>query len=190
MEIVKHSNDIWEYQNAAEDVENLLNSLTNGQWTDYTNVGGGNTIIGASTGLNTQSPFYNIILKFFIDCYSDYMLNKNISISLDGLDTMPLPERDWLEQKYFCIRRYDVGSVMFPHEDYGVPLRPKYTGLLYFNDNYEGGELAFPKENISIKPKAGSIIIFPSFFVHEVKLLKNGTRYLTSCYLYENDNNA
>ena len=190
MEIIKHSNDIWEYQNVTEDVENLLDSLINGQWTDYTNVGGGNTIIGASTGLNTQSPFYNTILKFFIDCYSDYILNKNISISLDGLDTMPIPERDWLEQKHFCIRRYDAGSVMFPHEDYGVPLRPKYTSLLYFNDNYEGGELAFPKENISIKPKAGSIIVFPSFFVHEVKLLKNGTRYLTSCYLYEKDNNA
>ncbi len=73
---------------------------------------------------------------------------------------------------------------MFPHEDYGVPVVPSYTGLLYFNDNYIGGELFFKEDNISIKPKSGSLVIFPSKKVHEVKLLLDGDRYLVSSYLY------
>lgn len=190
MDIVNYSKEIWEYQNIFENVDYLLSGVMSGQWNDYTNIGGGNTIIGASTGLSPDSPYYDKILNIFINCYSDYMLKNNIYIPLDGLDAMVIDGRDWLEQKYFTIRRYDAGSIMHPHEDFGVPLRPKYTALFYFNDDYAGGELHFPKEKISIKPKSGSVIIFPSTTVHEVKLVESGKRYLTSCYLYERDSNA
>ena len=190
MNIVNHSEIIWEYQDVHKSINVLLNNLMSGYWMDYTNVGGGNTILGSSTGLNPDSPYYYEILKIFTDCLTDYLEKNNIYIPMSNLDVMPIEDRDWLEQKYFTIRRYDPGSIMFAHEDYGVPLRPKYTAILYFNENYEGGEISFPNDNVSIKPKSGSVIIFPSIKMHEVRLVVSGQRYLTSCYLYDKDENA
>lgn len=51
--------------------------------------------------------------------------------------------------------------------------------LLYLNDDYEGGELVFPNQHITIKPKAGMLVAFPSnhHFVHGVNPVTKGTRY-------------
>jgi hypothetical protein len=38
----------------------------------------------------------------------------------------------------------------------------EYSILVYFNDDYIGGEIEFTKLGIKIKPSAGSILIFPS----------------------------
>ena len=35
-----------------------------------------------------------------------------------------------------------------------------YSGLLYLNDEYTGGEIEFPKQNLKIKPKPGTLILF------------------------------
>lgn len=55
----------------------------------------------------------------------------------------------------------------------------KYVGILYLNDNYEGGELYFPDHDISIKPEACEFIIFPGGFenIHGVKEIESGDRY-------------
>jgi predicted 2-oxoglutarate/Fe(II)-dependent dioxygenase YbiX len=47
-------------------------------------------------------------------------------------------------------------------------------------DNYEGGEIHFPRQNITLKPKPGEIIYFPSCYthVHEVKPVTKGERYV------------
>ena len=43
----------------------------------------------------------------------------------------------------------------------------------------DGGEIYFPNWGIEIKPKAGSLVIFPSNdeYVHGVKEVKNINRY-------------
>ena len=55
----------------------------------------------------------------------------------------------------------------------------KYVGILYLNDDYEGGELYFPDHNIKIKPDLCEFIIFPGGFenIHGVEEIKNGDRY-------------
>jgi hypothetical protein len=64
-----------------------------------------------------------------------------------------------------------------------IVLRENYefdkSGLLYLNDEYTGGELYFPKQDISIKPKTGSLIFFEGDEnrPHEVKEIKTGYRY-------------
>jgi hypothetical protein len=35
-----------------------------------------------------------------------------------------------------------------------------YSGLLYLNDEYTGGELEFPKQGLKLKPKPGTLILF------------------------------
>lgn len=53
-------------------------------------------------------------------------------------------------------------------------------GIVYYvNDNYDGGELFYPKFNIEYKPQAGDLIIHPGTlqYMHGVRDVKNGVRY-------------
>jgi hypothetical protein len=54
-----------------------------------------------------------------------------------------------------------------------------YTGLVYLNDDFTGGELVFPDRDVVIIPKPGLFIGFPSNhkFVHAVPKVLSGKRY-------------
>jgi len=48
---------------------------------------------------------------------------------------------------------------------------------LFLNDDYEGGELIFENLSIEIKPKAGTLILFPGYYTrHGVNEVTSGTR--------------
>lgn len=51
--------------------------------------------------------------------------------------------------------------------------------LIYLNDDYSGGELEFPDWGVTFKPKAGTLIAFPSYieFSHRVHPVIQGNRY-------------
>ena len=84
------------------------------------------------------------------------------------------------------IHRFSPGHSMEPHQDRG----PHYTNndimhgfVIYINDDYLGGEIYYPKKDISIKPKARSLVIHPGTeeYTHGVKEVQSGIRYtLTS----------
>ena len=46
------------------------------------------------------------------------------------------------------------------------------------NDNYKGGELEFKDshKNISLNLTKGDMVVFPSFLLHRVKPILDGTR--------------
>ena len=54
-----------------------------------------------------------------------------------------------------------------------------YTGIVYLNDNFTGGELVFPRLNVTIVPRRGLLVAFPSNhrFVHAVPKVLSGKRY-------------
>lgn len=68
-------------------------------------------------------------------------------------------------------------------DDGNILVKPKMafdkSGLLYLNDDYEGGELVFPEQNLSIKAKSGSLIFFEGDYKkpHGVNEVTSGTRY-------------
>lgn len=103
-------------------------------------------------------------------------------------------------------QKWDVGGFAAPHSDnsdfQGVPNSfqiNKYVGILYLNDDYEGGELYFCKEinaqgggvdadgkpvpefetYLSFKPNAYSFYVFPGGVenIHGVSEITKGTRY-------------
>lgn len=78
----------------------------------------------------------------------------------------------------YGIRRYDENKDMGPHRDMVVDGRDTYTIAVYLDDNYEGGELGIVDGglDISIKNKAGSIVVFPSSYLHESKPLLSGRK--------------
>lgn len=65
------------------------------------------------------------------------------------------------------------GSVLARDEHRGI------TAILYLNSAFSGGEIAFPKQGLSISPSAGKLVIFPANrnFPHEVKPILSGWRY-------------
>ncbi len=81
-------------------------------------------------------------------------------------------------EKTMHVLKYKESGHLPAHSDHGISSRV-LSALLYLNDDYEGGEITFPHIGFSQKPKAGSLIFFPSnfVFVHEVNAVTSGTRY-------------
>ena len=81
-------------------------------------------------------------------------------------------------------------SYYFPHREMGPHIdwnennsEIEYTIVVYLNDEYEGGELHFVEpelEDLTIKPKAGSIVVFPSHmpYKHESLEIRQGRKML------------
>lgn len=89
-----------------------------------------------------------------------------------------------LDLTHVSLSKYENGMGMGPHCDAADPngtgTSLKYSLVTYLNDDYEGGELYFKEQDITIKPKAGSLVLFPSTepYYHESKPLKSGTKYM------------
>ena len=61
-------------------------------------------------------------------------------------------------------------------------------GLLYINDNYDGGELTYPNLNYEYKPAAGSFVMHLGMdedYLHGVNEIKNGWRFNLGIFGYE-----
>ena len=59
------------------------------------------------------------------------------------------------------------------------------TSLIYINDDYEGGELFFPTQNLTYKPELGSLVIFPSNYLHGVlECFGNSRHSVLACYTF------
>jgi hypothetical protein len=67
---------------------------------------------------------------------------------------------------------------MNPHFD-SASNKTIFTSIIYLNDDYEGGELYFPRFDLTIKPKQGDVLVFPSTYIYEHASLpmKSGTKY-------------
>lgn len=52
------------------------------------------------------------------------------------------------------------------------------SGLLYLSEEYDGGELYFPNQNFTLKPKSGMFVFFEgnTDVIHEVKEITRGDR--------------
>lgn len=82
------------------------------------------------------------------------------------------------EDEGFTILRYVEGSEYKLHVDDNPAVRRHLSAILYLNDDYEGGELHFPRHDLKIKPKAGDVILFPSNFEypHASLIITKGTK--------------
>lgn len=65
------------------------------------------------------------------------------------------------------------------HADHGPAYVTTVSAVGYLNDNYEGGELIFPRFDLKIKPEPGDLVVFPSTFIyeHSSEPIINGDKY-------------
>ena len=66
------------------------------------------------------------------------------------------------------------------HADHGPAYNTTVSAVIYINDDYEGGEIKFPRlDGYTLTPKVGDIAIFPSNYIYEHASLPmiSGTKY-------------
>lgn len=103
------------------------------------------------------------------------------------------------------IYNYNEGQFLDLHHDYPYdPEQINYyrhggdrvgTGILYLNDDFEGGHTVFPKLNVDIKPKTGSLLYFKQSYdeetnwstIHESTKITKGTKWIASCFFSEGE---
>lgn len=74
------------------------------------------------------------------------------------------------------IQRMQEGVELKAHSDQSTDPSIFYAAILYINDDYNGGELYFKNFDFKIKPKAGSLMLFPGTeeYEHGVKHVGEG----------------
>ena len=79
----------------------------------------------------------------------------------------------------YNILKYGVGQHFDNHIDDSPAFHRRVSLTYYANDDYTGGEINFPRFNLSIKPEKYDLLIFPSSYVynHSVNPVIEGTRY-------------
>ena len=91
--------------------------------------------------------------------------------------------------KNFVINKYSTGEDMGSHVDWNENNKElEYSFVFYLNDDYEGGDIYWPNQGISLKPEAGSVVIFPSKepYQHAVKTVTKGNKIFIPHFWYTN----
>lgn len=75
--------------------------------------------------------------------------------------------------------KYGPGQHFQEHHDHGYSYNCVVSLVGYPNDDYEGGELYFRLQNLSVKPRAGDLFVFPSNFMypHRAMPVKSGFKH-------------
>jgi 2OG-Fe(II) oxygenase superfamily len=83
-------------------------------------------------------------------------------------------------------QRLYTGSSLTAHFDQYSDKLVEYAAVLYYNDDYTEGEVFFPQHDLKLRPKPGSLLIFPgtSDYVHGVHPVGEGpVRYILPAFI-------
>jgi predicted 2-oxoglutarate/Fe(II)-dependent dioxygenase YbiX len=96
-------------------------------------------------------------------------------------------EQEILDSEEYQLLKYSGGQHYGAHYDGGTGTARAISPILYLNDDYEGGEIEFVNFGIKIKPKAGSLLIFPSSYAyrHVAHPVTSGTKYAIVTWLHD-----
>jgi Rps23 Pro-64 3,4-dihydroxylase Tpa1-like proline 4-hydroxylase len=83
------------------------------------------------------------------------------------------------QKEDYEILKYGPGNFFIDHIDDGLFMTRRVSVVYYFNDDYKGGEIIFPRFDLEIKPKANQLLLFPANYIynHNVNEVTEGTRY-------------
>jgi predicted 2-oxoglutarate/Fe(II)-dependent dioxygenase YbiX len=73
----------------------------------------------------------------------------------------------------------------FQEAEQGFPTRD-ISVVGYLNDDFEGGETYFDRQDLKVKPEAGAVLVFPSYFTHPHESLPvaKGVKYAFTSWLF------
>ncbi len=77
----------------------------------------------------------------------------------------------------FWMTRFEKNTKLPPHKDNHINAEHLYrSGVIYLNDDYDGGYLRFIDHNFTYKPKKFSLVLFDSEYIHEITNILSGIR--------------
>jgi len=142
------------------------------------------------------------------------MINKDFKLQERNI---VLREPDYgglFNTTFLTVDKRDPGMSLGPHPDIPTGTYQPHpgtleggkspitiSGIFYWNDDIDGGELHFHDDDVKIeypelcdikypytyKPVAGDFVVFESKYVHEIFEVKSGSRYSTQ-YFFDNLN--
>lgn len=98
------------------------------------------------------------------------------------------PHLDYIDPN-FDRKNYDIDMSFFSEDEEALYRRhcttKHMTGMIYMNEDFEGGELYFPyHNNFELKPKPGMLVMFSGHAEnpHGIKQITKGTRYVHTTF--------
>jgi hypothetical protein len=119
--------------------------------------------------------------------FTNFQSSFNSTLNNLFFENFDLVERDYKNHfgvaapwhDSYAVLKYGVGQKFTNHIDDHQDYHRRISTTYYINDNYLGGEIIFPRFDITFKPKANQMIVFPSIYVynHSVLPVIEGERY-------------
>lgn len=134
-------------------------------------------ILGTNDVEKKSLYIINTLLMAQEICFERYIKRQGLNINDYYIDSGILQ-----------VKKYNSGQYMGPHcDNYDGHSNLAFSMVTYLNDDYKGGEISFPNHNITLKPEAGSSIMFPATdpFVHQVFTIESGIRYVMTTSIYK-----
>jgi predicted 2-oxoglutarate/Fe(II)-dependent dioxygenase YbiX len=181
------------YSDLIDGHENLVNDIEEGmtssgiEWFSATVIGGVDTKVRNTSSISV--PFINGIDEEYSTLVDAFQ--KNIANLF--YNTLVVAEKEYMasygvyfsDHDNYQLLKYGKGQYFTNHIDDHPQYHRRLSSVYYLNDNYTGGEINFPRFEISYKPKANEMIIFPSTYVynHSVSEVTEGTRYAVASWI-------
>jgi hypothetical protein len=118
-----------------------------------------------------------------IDLFTSICSNIEKSLSI-------LFNKNLLLKSYFYSHMKEGGKNPLHIDNYGEEYENDYSAILYLNDSYSGGAVYFPDQELTLKPKPGTLVAFVGTeeLKHEVQEVTGGNRVNIICFLTERKN--
>lgn len=203
-----------EVMNSLSELEDVYTNDGKKMWETWTASNDKDHIYGDTMSfnvdfINTLDDLYKDKMLFIYNNIMDsfYAVSKDYAESIGDYEEPNLFPT-------FNIKKYYTGTYMGPHFDQlDGDKTLRYSLVMYLNDDFKGGEISFslkdyenndteikPNEDyedelnskiidFGIKPKAGSIIIFPSSapYYHTAHLVKSKFKYMVPSHWIHNN---
>lgn len=180
-DIVKLTKDILLFIDLFKNIDEIFSYLKNSNWQVWGRANNDpNLRIGELTFIKDNPLLFesiNLAAKNCIDLYMN-------ELEIDGSLYYYSPESIYVRKWDFPIKGMNAHRD-YTYDDSGSIKSVEYTICGYLNDDYEGGLIVFPEHNLSIKPPAGSAVIFPSSELHLVTDLVDKHRFMWSTFIYK-----
>lgn len=118
-----------------------------------------------STRLQQTSPLYLAVFGAFDVAQQEYCKHFPLCIH---------------SGTHYNVLRYGKGQFYNEHVDQGWGCLDRVlSGILFLNENFEGGEVYFSSQDVTVVPETGMLVLFPSNFLfpHLVTPVTAGVRY-------------
>lgn len=128
--------------------------------------------------VSTQMPnkVVETLSKIFQIAYENFIILYDVDVS-------------YQENNLFNIVKFEEGYAMHLHVDTLSVSSLHLASVYYINDDYNGGEINFPDHNLTIKPDANSLLLFPgneNYWHETLEVLENNRYTSTKFFKFSN----